>query len=55
VHDEVPDPAAAHELPRFLENYAERQLNAVLTPRILQLRRLVIGEVARFPELGQVL
>jgi TetR/AcrR family transcriptional repressor of mexJK operon len=55
VHDEVPDPAAADELPTFLENYAERQLNAVLTPRILQLRRLVIGEVARFPELGQVL
>jgi AcrR family transcriptional regulator len=55
VHDEVPDPAAADELPTFLEKYAERQLNAVLTPRILQLRRLVIGEVARFPELGQVL
>ena len=55
VHDQVPDPAAADELPTFLEHYAERQLNAVLTPRILQLRRLVIGEVARFPELGQVL
>jgi AcrR family transcriptional regulator len=55
VHDEVPDPAGADELPTFLEKYAERQLNAVLTPRILQLRRLVIGEVARFPELGQVL
>ena len=32
VHDEVPDPAAADELPTFLEKYAERQLNAVLTP-----------------------
>ena len=28
VHDEVPDPAAADELPAFLEHYAERQLNA---------------------------
>jgi TetR/AcrR family transcriptional repressor of mexJK operon len=55
LHDQVPDPTAVAELSTFLEKYAERQLNAVLTPRILQLRRLVIGEVARFPELGQVL
>jgi TetR/AcrR family transcriptional regulator, mexJK operon transcriptional repressor len=55
IHDEVPDPATVEELPQFLAMYAERQLNAVLTPRILQLRRLVIGEVARFPELGEVL
>jgi hypothetical protein len=27
----------------------------VLTPRIMQLRRLVIGEVTRFPELARVL
>jgi TetR/AcrR family transcriptional regulator, mexJK operon transcriptional repressor len=55
VHDEVPDPATAEELPEFLAAYAERQLTAVLTPRILQLRRLVIGEATRFPELGEVL
>lgn len=55
VHGEVPDPATVDELPAFLTDYAERQLGAVLSPRILQLRRLVIGEVGRFPELGQAL
>lgn len=55
VHDEVPDPATRDELPTFLTDYAERQLTAVLTPRILQLRRLVIGEVGRFPELAHAL
>lgn len=53
--DDVTDPATATELPKFLYDYAEGQLAAVMTPRILQLRRLVIGEVARFPELGQAL
>lgn len=56
---------AAHELPLeidldediggYLLSYALRQLKVVLTPRIMQLRRLVIGEVGRFPELAQVL
>lgn len=55
VHDEVADPADAGELPAFLERYAERQLEVVLTPRLLQLRRLVIGEVGRFPELATAL
>ena len=53
VHEEVPDPAAADELPTFLENYAERQLNAVLTPRILQLRRLVIYRVGAAQDFGR--
>ncbi len=35
--------------------YAERQLTVVLTPRLMQLRRLVIGEANRFPALGQAL
>lgn len=61
--DEASD--AAHELPlevaqgqdlaEYLLGYALRQLSVVLTPRIMQLRRLVIGEVGRFPELAQVL
>ncbi|NJK45251.1 MAG: TetR/AcrR family transcriptional regulator [Pleurocapsa sp. SU_196_0] len=55
VHDEVPDPATLEELPDYLATYAERQLSAVLNPRILQLRRLVIGEATRFPELGEAL
>lgn len=55
VHQEVPDPERAEELPAFLERYAERQLAAVMTPKLLQLRRLVIGEVERFPELAAAL
>jgi TetR/AcrR family transcriptional repressor of mexJK operon len=54
LHD-APDPPTAADLPTFLREYAERQLSAVLSPRILQLRRLVIGEVGRFPELARVL
>ncbi len=38
-----------------LERTLGRQLDIVLTPRLLQLRRLVIGEVARFPELARAL
>lgn len=34
---------------------AIEMLDAVLTPRILRLRRLVIGEANRFPELGRAL
>jgi len=39
----------------YLEEYAVRQLTAVLDPRLLRLRRLVIGEVSRFPDLAQAL
>jgi AcrR family transcriptional regulator len=35
--------------------YAERQLLVVMTPRLMQLRRLVISEALRFPELGKAL
>jgi TetR/AcrR family transcriptional regulator, mexJK operon transcriptional repressor len=36
-----------------LGDLARRQLAAVMQPRLLQLRRLVIGEAGRFPELGR--
>ena len=39
----------------YLRSYAYRQLTIVLTPRLMQLRRLVIGEVSRFPVLAKVL
>lgn len=32
-----------------------RQLDIVLAPRLLQLRRLAIGEVARFPDVARAL
>lgn len=43
------------DVARHLRQYALRQLTVVLEPRLLQLRRLVIGEVARFPELADAL
>jgi TetR/AcrR family transcriptional regulator, mexJK operon transcriptional repressor len=55
VHNEIPEPTDRDDLAGFLEMYAYRQLTVVLTPRLMQLRRLVIGEVARFPELAKVL
>ncbi|MDD7971000.1 TetR/AcrR family transcriptional regulator [Roseinatronobacter alkalisoli] len=39
----------------FLLDAATEQMNVVLTPRLMQLRRMVIGEVERFPELGKAL
>ncbi len=55
VHHEVADPVEAEDLVPYLEAYADRQLEIVMTPKLLQLRRLVIGEVARFPELAEAL
>jgi TetR/AcrR family transcriptional repressor of mexJK operon len=55
VHDQIEELADGGHLAGYLRDYAFRQLTAVLTPRVMQLRRLVIGEVTRFPELAQVL
>ncbi|GAA1752659.1 TetR/AcrR family transcriptional regulator [Agromyces humatus] len=55
VHNEVADPADGDDLVGFLESYADRQLDIVMTPKLLQLRRLVIGEVGRFPDLAEAL
>lgn len=55
VHNEIPEVAEGQDIAGFLQMYAHRQLTVVLTPRLMQLRRLVIGEVSRFPELAKVL
>jgi AcrR family transcriptional regulator len=55
VRDAIPELAPGGDLRAYLEDYAERQLAIVLTPRLMQLRRVVIGEVGRFPELGKAL
>ena len=49
----VPEFREGDDLKRYLTDFAVRQLQVVLTPRIVRLRRLVIGEVSRFPELGE--
>jgi TetR/AcrR family transcriptional repressor of mexJK operon len=49
---EVPDGVDATAV---LEQHLARQLDAVLQPRVLAVRRLVIGEVVRFPSLAEAL
>lgn len=39
----------------WLRQFAIKQLQTVLTPQLMQLRRMVIGESSRFPELGVAL
>jgi len=55
VHNDIAAAETEAVLADFLIDYAYRQLSIVLTPRLMQLRRLVIGEVPRFPDLARVL
>lgn len=55
VHNAVAELDEGGDIALYLRDYAERQLMTVLTPRLMQLRRLVISEVGRFPELARVL
>jgi AcrR family transcriptional regulator len=62
IVDEIADPNTdellnlkdTDDLERDLREFARRQLSAVMEPRLLQLRRLVIGEADRFPQLGRL-
>ena len=54
VHREVLDLADSGDIEADLRDLARRTLAGVMQPRVLQLRRLVIGEAGRFPELGRV-
>ena len=53
VEEGMRDPSDASDLRGELTRFAERQLSIVLTPHLLQLRRLAIAEAHRFPELGR--
>jgi TetR/AcrR family transcriptional regulator, mexJK operon transcriptional repressor len=53
VHEEVLRLQDSGDVEADLRDLARRQLAIVMRPRLLQLRRLVIGEVGRFPELGR--
>lgn len=48
-------PVAGGNLAGYLVDHAQRRRLVILTARILQVRRLVIGEVGRLPELAQTL
>ena len=54
VHQEVLELRDSGDLDADLRDLARRQLALVLQPRLMQLRRLVIAEAARFPDLGRV-
>ena len=51
----APQPGTATPPEDFLTRFAEEQLQIVVTPRLMKLRRMVIGEITRFPELGLML
>lgn len=53
VHEQVLNLEDSGDVEADLRDLARRQLALVLQPRLMQLRRLVIGEVGRFPELGR--
>jgi TetR/AcrR family transcriptional regulator, mexJK operon transcriptional repressor len=55
VYADHPAIESLEDLTKTLEHTLGRQLDIVLTPRLLQLRRLVIGEVPRFPALARAL
>ena len=48
------DLGSTRDLGADLSALAREQLARVLQPRLIQLRRLVIGEAGRFPELGRI-
>jgi TetR/AcrR family transcriptional regulator, mexJK operon transcriptional repressor len=53
VHAEVLALEDSGDVEADLRDLARELLRMVMQPRILQLRRLVIGEAGRFPELGR--
>lgn len=54
VHDEIVALAGTGDLESDLRELARRQLERVMQPHIVALRRLVIAEAERFPELGRL-
>jgi TetR/AcrR family transcriptional repressor of mexJK operon len=54
VYEAVRDLEVTGDLEAELVAVARRQLELVLQPQLMQLRRLVIAEATRFPQLGKV-
>lgn len=55
VQAEMRDPETEADVADALMGHGERLLKIALAPRLLRLRRLVISETDRFPELGRAL
>ena len=45
--------AESDDLPRDLRTFARRHIATVIAPHLVQLRRMLIGEAGRFPELAR--
>jgi TetR/AcrR family transcriptional repressor of mexJK operon len=54
VYEEVRRLEDSGDVEADLRDLARRQLAMVMQPKLMQLRRLVIGEAGRFPELGRI-
>jgi TetR/AcrR family transcriptional regulator, mexJK operon transcriptional repressor len=54
VYSDVMNVPDSGDIEADLRDLARRQLTSVMQPRILELRRLVIAEAGRFPELGRI-
>jgi TetR/AcrR family transcriptional repressor of mexJK operon len=54
VHDLVVNLQETGDVEAHLRDLARRQLAMVMQPKLMQLRRLVIAEASRFPELGRI-
>src|SRR6202011_4017266 len=55
VQVERRDPQNEADVMHALMDHGDRLLNIALAPKLLRLRRLVISETDRFPELGRAL
>ena len=53
VHEELEKLEDSGDVEADLRDLARRQLAMVMRPKLMQLRRLVIGEAGRFPDLGR--
>jgi AcrR family transcriptional regulator len=55
IGEDLEDVFDDRPMTEYLLEVAVDQLTVVLTPRLMRLRRMVIGEVERFPDLGKSL
>ncbi len=55
LREDVEDPLDDRPIEPLLLDLAREQLAVVMTPRLMRLRRMVIAEVDRFPDLGRSL
>lgn len=53
-YNRLPVIDGATDVRKFLVDYALGELSTLLTPEVIQLRRLVIGEAERFPDLAAI-